>query len=228
LLLIFVGIILLNVNLSYSGTAVAQPPVQTLLYYPPLDWYYINNEYRTIFFPPNFATDSALILVDSPADVSGYDQQTLNELVMGIISQKDGFTLLNASVLGDDPENSVLMVEYRFNAPFNATSSGLLQGFETHHRIGDQLISFTYLAEPNSFFLYWPTFLEMITTYGFVPTTPTPTYSPTYPAEVNPENACFLGEDVSILSCLDENATFTRQESAAIGGVLNLYPPPLS
>ncbi len=221
----FVGIILLNVNLSYSGMAVAQPPVQTIMYYPPLDWYYINNEYRTIFFSPNFATDSALILVDSPADVSGYDQQTLNELLMGIISQKDGFTLLNTIY---DPENSVLVVGYRFNAPFNATSSGLLQGFETHHRIGDQLISFTYLAEPDSFDLYFPTFLEMVTTYEFVPTTPIPTSPPTYPAEVNPENECFLGDDVSVLSCLSPNATFTPDESAVIGDALNVQAPILN
>ena len=84
-----------------------------------------------------------------------------------------------------------------------------------------------YLAEPNTFSLYYQTFIEMVNAYEFAPTTypiPTPP-PPTYPLEPNLEESCITGDYGSITECVPRDASFPSEVSDILGTFNNLQVP---
>ena len=61
-----------------------------------------------------------------------------------------------------------------------------------------------------------PIFQEMFYWYEFAP-------SSSAPVAVNPESACFLGEDVTVLSCLSPDASLSPDAARAITSNLNTH-----
>jgi hypothetical protein len=239
LLIIFISIILLVVNLSpFPIIALAQPAnfqhyinpyLQTSLYYPS-DWSYFNMGNLTAFLSPNFATNSALIMVSNPIDmslfgISAIDPQALLEILISNLSEKNGFTLVDASVVGYEPENSMYRVDYRYTDP----SFGETSAVDIFIRNGDRVAGVSYLADPNTFPLYYQTFIEMVNAYTFTPTQyPTPIYpSPTDPPstyleEPNLEDPCITGDYSSITQCLNPGTTFDTDVFDALNDINNL------
>jgi hypothetical protein len=67
----------------------------------------------------------------------------------------------------------------------------------------------------------------MVSTYEFVPTAPIPSPTPTIPAEVSPENACFLGEDVSVIDCVRPGASIPSEAGTLMSDLIEVENTPI-
>ena len=223
--IIFVTFTLLNATFPFSKMAMAQPPnfkqyinpdLGTSIFYPS-DWPYLFNEYKTVFISPqttNSQMGSAFITVENPVDFSNTDADALFSQVVTYIMQKDNFTVLNSS-FGEELGPSAGLLAYSYNDP----DFGPAVAVDILMVDGGRISNMRYQADPSTFPLYAPIFGEMISTYEFAPSSIAP------PPEVAPEteSACFLGEDVTVTSCLSPDASLPPAAAGAITRNMNAH-----
>jgi hypothetical protein len=119
------------------------------------------------------------------------------------------------SSFGEGTERSAGLLVYTYDDPDYGTS----EVAEILFREGGRISNMRYQADPSTFPLYLPIFNEMFFWYEFAPSSPALAPDPVF----NPENACFLGEDVTVLSSLSPDTTLSPQAAGVISENLNTH-----